>query len=403
MLDVDKIRRDFPMLQRTVHGKPLVWLDNAATTQKPQVVIDRITRYYTEENSNIHSSVHAIGHATALAFEGARATIARFLNGAGPQEVVFVRGATEGLNLLAATLGAGLKAGDEIVLTEAEHHSNILPWQVAAQKSGAVLRVAPVDDNGDIILAEYQRLLGPRTRIAAFTHVSNALGTVMPIAEMTALAKRHGATVVIDGAQAIARRRVDVQAIGCDFYVFSGHKIFAPTGIGAVWGRAELWETLPPWQTGGGTVERVSFEDATYLPPPRRFEAGTGSISGAIGLGTAIDYVNGIGMGAIDQYESEVLEHAVDGLRGVPGLRLIGNPRERGGAISFSMAHIPDAEIGKQLDEAGIAVRIGSHCAQPLLRRFGLSSTVRPSFSVYNTRAEADFLVETLKQISVKS
>jgi cysteine desulfurase/selenocysteine lyase len=402
MLDVEKIRRDFPILQQQVHGKPLVWLDNAATTQKPQAVIDRLTRYYTEENSNIHSSVHALGHHTAAAYEGARATVARFVNGASPREVVFVRGTTEGLNLLAATLGTGLRAGDEIILTEAEHHSNILPWQVAAQKSGAVIRVAPVDDNGDLLLDAYEKLLGPRTRIAAFTHVSNALGTVMPVAEMTALAKRHGAIVVVDGAQGIARRRVDVQAIGCDFYVFSGHKLFAPTGIGAVWGRAERWEELPPWQTGGGMVEHVTFEAATYLAPPKRFEAGTTSIAATICLGAAIDYVEAIGMNAIDQYEGEVLAHAVEGLRSVPGLRLIGNPRERGGAISFTMEHRPDFEIATGLDEAGIAVRVGSHCAQPLLRRFGLTSTVRPSFSLYNTRAEADLLVETLKRIGRK-
>ena len=400
MFDVARIRRDFPILQRQVHGKPLVWLDHAATTQKPQAVIDRLTRYYTEENSNIHSSTHALGHLAAAAYEDARAKVAKLLNAAAPREIVFVRGTTEGLNLLAATLGAGLKAGDEILLTEAEHHSNIVPWQFVAQKTGAVIRVAPVDDDAELILEAFEKLLGPRTRIAAFTHVSNALGTVMPIREMTALAKQLGATVVVDGAQGIAHRRVDVQAIGCDFYVFSGHKLFGPTGIGAVWGRQALWEQLPPWQGGGGMVEHLTFESARYLAPPKRFEAGTASIAGAIGLGAAIDYMTALGLDAIERYEDDLLDHAVAGLRTVPGLRLIGTPKERAGAISFTLDGLPDSEIGTRLDEAGIAVRIGTHCAQPLLRRFGLATTVRPSFSLYNTREEADLLVETLKAIS---
>jgi len=402
MFDVERIRRDFPILQRQVHDKPLVWLDNAATTQKPQTVIDRINRFYAEENSNIHSSVHALGHATAAAYEGARGKVAQLLNAATPQEVVFVRGTTEGLNLLAATLGAGLKEGDEILLTEAEHHSNIVPWQFVAQRTGAVIRVAPVDDNADLILEEYQRLLGPRTRIAAFTHVSNALGSVMPIREMTAMAKQHGATVVIDGAQGIAHRQVDVQAIGCDFYVFSGHKLFAPTGIGAVWGKLEHWEQLPPWQGGGGMVEHITFEETSYLAPPKKFEAGTAAIAGAIGLGTAIDYVNELGLAAIEQYEDDVLAYAEEALRSVSGLHLVGLPQERAGAISFTLDGLTDLEIATRLDEAGIAVRIGSHCAQPLLRRFGLTTTVRPSFSLYNTKEEVELLAETLYDISHK-
>ncbi|MDH4215463.1 MAG: cysteine desulfurase, partial [Gallionella sp.] len=313
------------------------------------------------------------------------------------------RGTTEGLNLLAAIFGESLLTpGDEIVLTAAEHHANIVPWQFAAKKTGAVIRVAPVDDNGDILLEEYARLLGPRTRVVSITHISNALGTVMPIREMTAMAKRVGATVVIDGAQGIPHRRVDVRAIGCDFYVFSGHKLFAPMGIGAVYGRKEMWEQLPPWQGGGNMVEHVTFENTTFAAPPKRFEAGTPALAATVGLGAAIDYLNGIGLDAIERYETELLDYALEGIRSVNGLRLIGQPRDRGGVISFVMDGIPDAEVARTLDAEGIAVRAGTHCAQPILRRFGLESTVRPSFAFYNTRAEADALVETLRRISVR-
>ncbi|HKB59102.1 MAG TPA: SufS family cysteine desulfurase [Gallionellaceae bacterium] len=403
MLDVEKIRRDFPILQRRVHGKPLVWLDNAATTQKPQSVIGRITRFYEHENSNTHSGIHALALEAADAYEGARAKVAAFLNAAVAEEIVFVRGTTEGLNLLAAILGeAQLQPDDEILLTQAEHHSNIVPWQIAAKKTGAVIRVAPMDDNGDIILEEYERLIGPRTRIATFTHVSNALGSVLPVAEMAAIARRAGATVVIDGAQGVPHRRVDVRAIDCDFYVFSGHKLFGPTGIGAVYGRKALWEALPPWQTGGGMIDQVTFEKTTFADPPWKFEPGTCSLAGAIALGTAIDYVNSVGMEAIEAWETQLLAYAGEGLRSVPGLRMVGNPRERGGLYSITLPGIADARVGKLLDEAGIAVRTGAHCAQPILARFGLTSTVRPSFSLYNTREEVDLLVETLRLISAQ-
>jgi cysteine desulfurase/selenocysteine lyase len=404
MLDVDKIRRDFPILARQVHGKPLIWLDNAATTQKPQSVIDRISHYYQHENSNTHSGIHTLALEAAAAYEGARAKIAAFMHAASPGEIVFVRGTTEGLNLLAAVLGeTQLKPGDEILLTEAEHHSNIVPWQFAAQRTGAVIRVAPVDDNGDILLEAYERLLGPKTRIVSITHISNALGTVMPIREMTAMAKRHGAIVIIDGAQGIPHRRVDVQAIGCDFYVFSGHKLFGPTAIGAVYGRKQWWEQLPPWQTGGGMIHHVTFEKSTFLPPPRKFEPGTAALAPAIGLGAAIDYIERIGWEAIEAYETDLIAYAEQGLRSVPRLRIIGNPRDRGGVFSITLAGIEDVEVGKRLDQAGIAVRTGAHCAQPILARFGLASTVRPSFSFYNTKEEADVLVETLKRISGKA
>ncbi len=401
MFDVERIRRDFPILQRQVHGKPLIWLDNAATAQKPKVVIERITRFYEQENSNTHSGIHTLALEASAAYEGARATVATFLNAASPQEIVFVRGTTEGLNLLAAVLGESqLRPGDEIVLTEAEHHSNIVPWQFAAQKSGAVIRVAPVDDNGDIILEAYARLLGPRTKIVSITHISNVLGTVMPIREMAAMAKRFGATVVIDGAQGAPHRRVDVQATGCDFYVFSGHKLFGPTGIGVVYGRQERWEQLPPWQGGGGMIRTVTFEKSTFAAPPKKFEPGTCSLAPAIGLGAAIEYLQGIGHAAIEQYENELLAYALEGLRRVNGLRLIGNPGDQGGVLSLVMEGVPDAEVGRLLDEAGIAVRTGAHCAQPIVRRFGLQSTVRPSFAFYNTREEVDTLIGALREIS---
>ncbi len=402
MFDVEAIRRDFPILQRKVHGKPLIWLDSAATTQKPQAVIDRVSYFYEHENSNIHRGTHTLATESCNAYEGARAKVAAFMGAASPQEVVFVRGTTEGINLLAAIFGKSLlQPGDEIVLTEAEHHANIVPWQFAAQRSGAVIRVAPVDDNGDIILEEYERLLGPRTCVVSITHISNALGTVMPIHEMTRMAKRAGAAVVIDGAQGIPHRRVDVQAIGCDFYVFSGHKLFAPTGVGVVYGRKELWDEMPPWQGGGGMIQHVTFKETTFNSPPRRFEAGTPSVSSAVGLGAAIDYLNGIDLDAMERYETELLDHALEGIRGVNGLRMIGMPKERGGVISFVMDGIPDMKVARMLDAEGIAVRTGHHCAQPILARFGLESSIRPSFAFYNTKAEVDALVGTLRQISL--
>lgn len=397
--DVETVRRDFPLLRRELHGKPLVWLDNAATTQKPQAVIDRVMHFYAYENANTHSGGHAMAHEATAAYEGARARVAAFLGAQSAREIVFVRGTTEGLNLLAALLGEMLQPGDEILLTEVEHHANIVPWQFAAKKTGAVIRVAPVDDNGDIILEEFERLLNTRTRIASFTHISNALGTVMPIREMTAMARRFGAIVVIDGAQGVPHRRIDVQTIGCDFYVFSGHKLFAPTGIGAIYGREALWNRLPPWQTGGGMVEHVTFETATFLPPPKRFEAGTLALAQAIGLGAAIDYLDCIGIDAIERYETGLLAYALQGLRSIDGLRVIGMPGDRGGVISFMMEGIPDLEVAKALDAEGIAVRVGHHCAQPAMRRLGVESTVRPSFAFYNTETDADILIETLRRI----
>lgn len=401
--DVETIRLDFPILQRKLHGNPLIWLDSGATTQQPQAVIDRVSQFYAFENSNIHRGTHTLANEACDAYETARAKVASFMGAASSEEIVFVRGTTEGINLLAAVLGENLlQPGDEIVLTEAEHHANIVPWQFAAKKAGAVIRVAPVDDNGDILIEEYARLLGVRTRIVSLTHISNALGTVMPISQMTEMAKRFGATVVIDGAQGIPHRRVDVQAIGCDFYMFSGHKLFAPTGIGAIYGRRERWMQLPPWQGGGGMIRHVTFDTSIFAMPPKRFEAGTPATADAVGLGAAIDYLNGIGLDAIEGYETRQLDYALEAIRSVNGLRIIGMPRERGGIISFVIDGIPDNEVGRMLDAMGIAVRTGHHCAQPILARFGLESTVRPSFAFYNTQAETDVLVDALRRIVMR-
>ena len=403
VFDVERIRRDFPILQRKVHGKPLIWLDSAATAQKPQAVIDRVSHFYEHENSNVHRGTHTLAEEACNLCEDAHAKVAAFLGASSPLEIVFVRGTTEGLNLLAAVFSENLlRPGDEILLTEAEHHANIVPWQFAAKKTGAVIRVAPVDDNGEIILEEYARLLGPRTRVVSFTHISNVLGTVMPIREMTMMAKRFGATVVIDGAQGVPHRRVDVQAIGCDFYVFSGHKLFAPTGIGAVYGRMAMWEQMPPWQGGGNMVQQVTFENSTFAAPPKRFEAGTPALAPAVGLGAAIDYLNGIGLDAIERYETWLLDYALEGIRSINGLRLIGQPHDRGGVISLVMDGIPDLEVARMLDAEGIALRAGTHCAQPILARFGLESSIRPSFAFYNTQAEADALIEALRRISLR-
>ncbi len=401
VLDVESIRRDFPILQRKIHGKPLIWLDNGATTQKPQVVIDRITRFYEHENSNVHRGAHTLAAEATDAYEGARCKVAAFLGAALPEEIIFVRGTTEGINLIANICGEKfLSPGDEILLTEVEHHANIVPWQFIARKTGAVIRVAPIDDSGELILEAFAHLLGPRTKIVSMTHVSNALGTVMPIQEMTRMAKSYGAIVVVDGAQGVPHRRVNVLDIGCDFYVFSGHKLFGPTGIGAVYGRKDLLEQLSPWQGGGSMIKHVTFEKSTFGGLPNKFEAGTGSLASAIGLGTAIDYVMGLGLEVIEQYETDLVNYAVDEIRRVKGVRMIGMPKDRAGVISFVMAGVPVTEVGTLLDAEGIAVRAGHHCAQPALAHYGLESTIRPAFAFYNTKAEADALVEALHKIS---
>jgi cysteine desulfurase/selenocysteine lyase len=394
--DVTAVRRDFPILAERVHGRPLVWLDNAATTQKPQAVIDALARFYTHDNSNIHRAAHALAARATEGYESARRTVQEFLGASRPEEVIFVRGCTEGINLVANSLGSTFRPGDEIVLPELEHHANIVPWQMVAQRTGAVIRVAPIDDRGDVILEAYERLLGPRTRLVAMSHASNSLGTILPVEVMTGLAKARGAMVLVDGAQSVSHFPVDVRRIGCDFYVFSGHKIFGPTGIGAVYATTAAQEALPPWQGGGNMIRDVTFARTTYSDPPAKFEAGTPNIADAIGLAAALDYVTALGRERIAAYEHALLEHATAALAGVPGLRLIGTAPAKVGVLSFVIDGRDPVEVGRGLDRAGIAVRAGHHCAQPSLRHFGLEATVRPSLAFYNTPAEIDRLAECL-------
>jgi cysteine desulfurase/selenocysteine lyase len=400
LFDPHAIKRDFPILQDRVHSRPLIWLDNAATTQKPNAVIDRLTSFYQHENSNIHRAAHALAARATDAYEGAREKVRRFLNASTTREIVFVRGATEGINLVAKSWGhRNIQKDDEIVITWLEHHANIVPWQQLAAEKGARLRVAPVDDTGQIILEEYEKLLGPRTRIVAFSQVSNALGTVTPAKQMVEMAHRYGARVLLDAAQSVAHMTTDVQALDCDFLVFSGHKIFAPTGVGVVFGNGDLLETTPPWQGGGNMIVDVTFEKTTYSEPPARFEAGTGTIADAVGLGAALDYLDEIGMANISRYEHELVQYGTAELLTVPGLRLVGTAREKASVLSFVLDNIPPEEVGKALDQEGIAVRSGHHCAQPILRRFGVEKTVRPSLALYNTREDIDALVAALSRI----
>ena len=391
--DVQAIRKDFPILQESFNGRPLVWLDNAATTQKPQVVIDRLSHFYAHENSNVHRAAHQLAARATDAYEAARETVRRFLNASATREIVFVRGTTEGINLIAQSWGRrNIQKDDEIVITWLEHHANIVPWQMLCQEKGAKLRVAPVDDSGQVLLDEYERLLGPRTKLVSFSHVSNALGTVTPVQPMIEMAHRYGAKVVVDGAQSVAHTHIDVQLLDCDFFVFSGHKIFAPTGVGVVYGKADVLEHMPPWQGGGNMIKDVTFEKTTYNEPPVRFEAGTGTIADAVALGTALDYVNRIGMANIAAYEHDLLAYGTDVLRRIPGLRLIGTAPEKASVLSFVIDGYRTEDIGTALAREGIAVRAGHHCAQPILRRFGLESTVRPSLAFYNTCEELDAL-----------
>lgn len=399
--DVHAVRRDFPILQERVNGHQLVWFDNAATTQKPQVVIDRISYFYEHENSNIHRAAHELAARSTDAYEKARDTVARFLNTPSAEDIIFVRGTTEGINLVAQSWGRqNLVAGDEIVITWLEHHANIVPWQQLCEVTGARLRVAPVDDSGQVLLGDYQKLLNSRTKLVAFTQVSNALGTVTPAQEMIAMAHRVGARALLDGAQSVSHLPVDVQALDCDWLVFSGHKIFGPTGIGAVYGKAELLESMPPWQGGGNMIDDVTFEKTTYQPAPAKFEAGTGNIADAVGMGAALEYLTKIGITNVARYEHGLLVYAMDKLKSVPGLRLIGTAQEKTSVLSFVLAGHSNQDIGLALNRVGIAVRTGHHCAQPILRRFGLESTVRPSIAFYNTYEEIDRLVSELKRIN---
>jgi cysteine desulfurase / selenocysteine lyase len=395
--DVASIRRDFPILQERVNGRPLIWFDNAATTQKPQSVIDRLSYFYAHENSNVHRAAHELAARATDAYESAREKTRRFLNAGTVREIIFVRGATEAINLVAQSWGRrNVQQDDEIVITWLEHHANIVPWQMLCAEKGARLRVAPVDDSGQILLDEYEKLLGPKTRLVSISQVSNALGTITPVRAMTEAAHRHGARVLLDGAQAVSHMRTDVQALDCDFYVFSGHKVFAPTGIGVVYGKSEVLDNMPPWQGGGNMIQDVTFEKTTYQPPAQRFEAGTGNIADAVGLGAAIDYLDRVGMANISEYEHGLLAYATDGLQRIPGLRIIGTAKEKAGVISFVLDGFRTEEIGDYLNRRGIAVRGGHHCAQPILRRFGLESTLRVSLAFYNTCEEVDALVAAL-------
>ncbi|MDR2188275.1 MAG: cysteine desulfurase [Azonexus sp.] len=399
-LDPIGVRRDFPILAEKVNGKPLIWFDNAATTHKPQAVIDRIAWFYAHENSNIHRAAHALAARATDAYEAAREKVRRFLGAAQIEEIIFVRGTTEAINFVANTWGEQhIAAGDEILLSHLEHHANIVPWQMLAQRKGAKIKVIPVDDSGQLRLDALPGLLNERTKLVALTQVSNALGTVTPVPEVIALAHAAGAKVLVDGAQAVSHLRVSVQALDADFYVFSGHKVFGPTGIGVVYGKRAILETLPPWEGGGNMIADVTFEHTEYQGVPQRFEAGTGNIADAVGLGAAIDYVEKIGIENIAAYEHWLLDYATGRLREIPGLRLIGTAAHKASVASFVIDGYTTVQIGDALSKEGIAVRSGHHCAQPILRRFGLEATVRPSLAFYNTCGEVDHMIATLHKL----
>lgn len=399
--DVNAVRRDFPILKERINGRNLIWLDNAATTQKPQKVIERLVHFYEHENSNVHRGAHTLATRSTEAYEKARETVAKFLNAASPAEIIFVRGATEAINLVAHSFGKKcLQADDEILITWLEHHANIVPWQMLCAEIGAKLRVVPVDESGQVILDDYVKLLNEKTKIVAVTHVSNALGTITPLAEMIRLAHRHGAKVLVDGAQAVAHLPVDVQALDSDFYVFSGHKIFGPPGIGVLHAKEEILRDMHPYHGGGNMIREVTFEKTSYQPPPHRFEAGTGNIAGAAGLGAAIEYVYDLGLEHIQQYEHGLLEYATAALKEIPGLKIIGTAPQKTGVLSFTLAGLDAEQIGSALDQEGIAVRAGHHCAQPILKKYGLASSIRAAFALYNTREEIDTLAEALKHLA---
>ena len=398
ILDAARIRQDFPVLWQRVHDRPLVYLDNAATSQKPHAVLDRLMRYYREENANIHRGVHTLSVAATDAYDAARERVRQFINAADVREIVFVRGTTEAINLVAATYGrVHVGAGDEVVISEMEHHSNIVPWQMLCEEKGARLRVIPMTDDGELQLDAYARLLGPRTRLVAVTHVSNALGTINPIEEIVRLAHERGIPVLVDGAQAVAHMAVDMQAIGCDFYAFSGHKVFGPTGIGVLYGRASLLEAMPPYQGGGDMIRSVTFERTLYADTPQKFEAGTPNIAGVAGLDAAIAYLSDIGLDRVAAYEHELLAYGTEALSRIDGLRLTGTARRKAGILSFVIDGIHPHDIGTILDRAGIAIRAGHHCCQPLMARLGVPATARASLACYNTREDIDALVSSIR------
>ena len=393
-------RHHFPLLRQRVNGKPLVYFDNAATSQKPQVVIDTLMRYYEEENSNIHRGVHYLSERATQAYEAARVKVQHFLNAAHHREIIFVRGTTEGINLVSSTYGPmKVGPGDEILISTMEHHSNIVPWQILCEKTGGVLRVIPINDAGEIILGEYEKLLTPRTKIVALTHVSNALGTINPVRKMIDLAHAQGIPVLIDGAQAVPHMKVDVRELDADFYTFSAHKMFGPTGVGILYGKTKLLDAMPPYQGGGDMIKSVTFEKTIYNDLPYKFEAGTHSIAGGIGLGAAIDYMNELDMAGVAAFEQELLSYATRLVGEIPGLRIIGTAREKAGVLSFVIEGIHPHDIGTILDDEGIAIRTGHHCAQPVMQRFGVPATARASFAFYNTKEEIDVFIGALRKV----
>lgn len=398
--DVKAVREDFPILKETIRGKPLVYLDNAATTQKPRVVLDALRHYYEHDNANIHRGVHTLSTRATDAYEAARSKVQHFIGAMLPQEVVFVRGATEGINLVAQTYGRmHVNAGDEIVVSAMEHHSNLVPWQILCQEKRALLRVVPISDAGAILTDEYDAIFTPRTRLVAVTHVSNVLGTINPIKEIVAQAHQRGVPVLVDGAQGAPHVKVDVQDLDCDFYVFSGHKVYGPTGVGVLYGRAKLMEDVPPYQGGGDMIKSVTFTETLYNDLPYRFEAGTPNIAGTIGLGAAIDYINGIGIENVTAYEQELTLYATECLESIPQVRLIGTVRPKAGVLSFIVEGIHPHDVGTMLDEEGIAIRTGHHCAQPLMQRYGVPATSRASLGIYSTHEEIDALAAGIRRV----
>jgi|SRR6202451_341865 cysteine desulfurase/selenocysteine lyase len=399
-LEVNEVRKDFPILSRTVHGKKLVYLDNAATSQKPRSVIDAMSGYYEGENSNIHRGVHFLSGLATEAHDHARALVQKFVNAADSREIVFTRGTTEGINLVAQTYGrAHVGAGDEVLITAMEHHSNIVPWQILCEEKGARLQVAPISDSGELPLDEFEKLLNSRTKIVAVAHVSNALGTINPVAAIVEMAHRRNIPVLVDGAQAVPHLRVDVQALDCDFYTFSSHKMYGPMGIGVLYGKAALLEAMPPYQGGGDMISSVTFKKTTYNKLPYKFEAGTPDVAGVIGLGAAIEYMNHLGIAQIEAHEHDLLAYATKTISAIPGVRIIGTAKEKTGALSFVMDDVHPHDIGTILDQQGIAVRTGHHCAQPVMERFGIPATARASFAVYNTKEEIDALAAGIQKV----
>ena len=398
--DAERVRADFPVLRQVVNGKPLVYLDNGATSQKPQSVIDELVRYYTTENANVHRGVHTLSQNATEDYEGARAKVRRLLNAADDHEIIYTRGTTDSINMVAQSYGKqNIGPGDEIIVSNMEHHSNIVPWQMLCEEKGSVLRVVPIDESGDLLMDEYEQMLSPRTKLVSITHVSNALGTIVPVEQIISMAHTHGVPVMLDGAQAVPHMAVDVRNLDCDFYVFSGHKLFGPTGIGILYGKAEMLEAMPPVQGGGDMIKSVTFEKTIYNDLPYKFEAGTPNIAGAIGLGAAVDYVQSVGYEAFGSYEDELLDYGTKALESIGGLRIIGTSSHKAGILSFVIDNIHPHDIGTILDAEGVAIRTGHHCAQPVMQRFQIPATARASLAMYNTKEDIDALVRAIDRV----